>query len=61
MEGKGESKLEPNQDYQKKTNEEFQIKKSGPLRCKSTKFHNDRYVYKTQECLELHNKLHSQE
>ena len=39
-------------------NEGIQIKKSGLLRCKNTKCHNDRYVYITKECLELHDKLH---
>ena len=52
-------KWDPNQDYQKTTpNKEIQNKNLGLLRCKSAKCHNERYKYKTKECLELCDKLH---
>ena len=36
------------------SNKENQIKESRPLRCKTTKCHNDRYDFKINECLKLH-------
>ena len=39
-------------------NKRTQIRKGDPLRCKSTKWYNDCYAYKTKEWLELHEKLH---
>ena len=45
-------KWDLNQDYQG-----TQIRKSGLLRCKSAKCHNDFYAYKTRKYLELQDKL----
>ena len=43
-------------------NKEIQIRKSDPLRGKNAKCHNDCYVYKRKQCLELHDRLrYSQE
>ena len=46
MIGRENVKWDPNQEYQKTT----------PT--KKPKYHNDHYVYKTKECLELLEKLH---
>ena len=40
------------------TNEGTQTMKKDPIRCKSAKWYDDGYKYKTTECLEQHNRLH---
>ena len=55
-ERKRESEMGPKPGLLKNnSNDGAQIRKTGPLRCKSTKCHNDRYAYKTRECLKIHN------
>ena len=41
------------------SNKGTQIRKNCPLRCKSTKCHNDHYAYKTKECIELQYMINS--
>ena len=48
IEKKGESEMETKPGLPKSnSNEGTQIRKSGPLSCKSVKCHNDRYAYET--------------
>ena len=55
--GKSEKRHKPGlpRNY---SNKGTQNKNHALLRCKSVKYHNECYKYKTIKCTELHNKLH---
>ena len=56
MKGKGE--MTPKPGIQKSnSNEGTQTEKKKPIKCQKAKCHNDRYIYRTLECLELHERL----
>ena len=51
MKGKGETTPKPG-IQKNNSNEGTQTEKKKPIKC-----HNDRYIYRTSECLELHERL----
>ena len=56
---KRESEMIPKPGLPKKhTNEGIQTKKKDRIRCKCAKCYNERFIYKTTECLEQHYSLH---
>ena len=61
-ETKGIGETTPKPGIQENTsNEGAQMEKKKLIKCQKTKCHNDRYFYRTSECLELHERLQHQQ